>query len=923
MREKIGYVIAAFVLVLFAAPAPARAQSAIAGLVKDATGGVLPGVVVEASSPALIERTRTAITDGSGQYKIVDLRPGVYSVTFTLSGFTTLKRDGLELPSSFTATVNAEMKVGGLEQVVIVTADPPIVDVQNSVAQSVMTRQLLDAIPSGRDPFAVGQLIPGITTAKADVAGSEGMQQPVLQVHGSDTRDMLYQQDGMIINNNFGNGNQTGFYYNDLANEEISYQTSALPAEVGVGGVRINMITKQGGNDFHGALFTSGANHSMQANNQSAALMARGLKVPNSLSSVYDINVALGGPIKRDALWFFASYRRWSANRFVANTFNRDGSQALDDGHQTNGTFRFTYAPNAKNKVFFSEGIGRPTRGHRRDNQPATFVQPEAALLQTTPSNYLIQAKWTATLSNRLLLEAGGTQLKAHFFTGYRPETGTNVTKYDFGTSVLYNAPIYNSSSNPDARSIVLALTYTTGQHNIRTGVQIRWGPYYQTYEKNDDMMLEFNNGVANAVLLYNTPIRPLEYINADDAFYVQDSWTRKRLTVNAGVRYDYFKQTNPAQSAPAGTWVPARSYPEIAVVKWNTVVPRLGVVYDLSGNGKTAIKASASKYVESEGAELGQLVNPLFLTSNLCAWADSNHNGLADPNEISACQGFAGSVSTRIDPNLKRPHQWEYVAMLQHELSARLSVSLAYYHRRISDMFGVRNLLVPPDAYSPVTITNPLTGEPLTIYNQAASRRGLQDSFLTNQDVLWRTYNGFEMKFEKRFANGGAIVGGFTAGKTWGSVLSSSTDLNNPNNLINAMGYPGYDSTYQANIAGSWMLPFGIQWSGAFRTATGLPLARSYPVTRSIVPGLTQVTQNVLVVPTGTVRLQNNNLLDMRLGKIVRVKGLRLEPIVEIFNILNSNATTGEVTTVGPALGTPSSILDGRLVRVGIQMKF
>jgi hypothetical protein len=551
-------------------------------------------------------------------------------------------------------------------------------------------------------------------------------------------------------------------------------------------------------------------------------------------------------------------------------------------------------------------------------------VQPEAAMLQTNPINFIATVKWTSTVTNKLLVEAGFTNLTSRALTGYRDTTKpTDVTKYDFGTSVLFNAPIYQSVSAPTPKAVVASVSYVTGQHNLKVGLQVRWGPYFNTYAKNGDIMLQFNNGVPDSVLEYNTPIKPIEDLNADDGFYVQDSWTLKRLTVNAGLRYDYFKLTNPAQSAPAGTWVPARSYPETPVVNWNNVVPRLGIAYDVFGNGKTAIKASASEYVEGEGVQLGQLINPIFLTSNKCAWKDLNSDGLATPNEISSCQGFAGSVSTRIDPNLKRPHQWEYVAMVQHQLMPRFSLSAAYYHRRISDQYGVRNQLVPSTAYTPVTITNPLDGSALTVYNQDPATRGLQDLLLTNQDVLWSKYDGFEMKFEKRFANGGAILGGFTVGKTWGNVRGSSTDLNNPNTLINAYGYVGYDATYQANIAGSWMLPYGIQWSGAFRTATGLPLSRVYPVTRTVVPNLTQVTQSVDLVPPGSVRLQNDNLLDMRFAKIFRVGGAKLQALADIYNVLNSNATTGEVTTIGPSLGKPSGILDGRLLRVGIQLTF
>src|SRR5437867_10117381 len=313
--------------ILFAARA--HAHSAIAGLVRDTSGAVLPGVTVEASSPSLIVGTRTAVTDGTGQYRIQDLRPGDYTVTFTLTGFRQVKRSGITLPASFTATVNAELLVGTLEESIIVTAASPLVDVRGSVSQSVINREKLDTIPTGKDPFAVGQLIAGVTTSTPDVGGTQIMQQPTLQVHGSSNNDNVFMVDGVQIQHIGFGGNQTGFYFNDGLMDEISYQTSSLPAESPVGGVQINMIPRDGGNLFHGSVFATGANDRMQSNNLTGDLVTLGFKVQNRVQSVYDINGTFGGPIKRDRVWFFSTFRRWSANNFLGNTFTSTGAQAI------------------------------------------------------------------------------------------------------------------------------------------------------------------------------------------------------------------------------------------------------------------------------------------------------------------------------------------------------------------------------------------------------------------------------------------------------------------------------------------------------------------------------------------------------------------------------------------------------------------
>jgi len=259
MRFMRGFIRVSLALGVLGLPTTAFAQSAIAGVVRDTSGAVLPGVTVEASSPVLIEKSRSATTDGDGRYQIIDLRPGIYTVTFSLEGFNAFKRDGIDLPSNFTAPVNADLTVGSLQETVTVSGQSPVVDVQNAVQQVVMTRALIDAVPTGRSIQTLSALLPGARLALPDVGGNSGMQNRDISVHGSDGRDMTFMVDGMVLNGIEGDGSVQS-YYNNMIFEEVTYQTSGISAETSAGGVRANMIPKDGGNTFRGTLFATAAN---------------------------------------------------------------------------------------------------------------------------------------------------------------------------------------------------------------------------------------------------------------------------------------------------------------------------------------------------------------------------------------------------------------------------------------------------------------------------------------------------------------------------------------------------------------------------------------------------------------------------------------------------------------------------------------
>jgi hypothetical protein len=556
MRATIG------VLMMLVAVPGAHAQigSGISGAARDASGGVLPGVTVTAASPVLIEGSRSTVTDANGQFQIIDLRPGEYVVTFTLPGFRTVRREGIRLTAAFTATITAELAVGQIEESITVTGESPLVDVRSTVSQSVMNRETLDTIPTGRDPFAVGQLIPGVTTNTPDVGGTQIMQQPTLQVHGSSNNDNVFMVDNVQIQHIGFGGNQTGFYFNDGLMEEISYQTSSLPAEAPVGGVQINMIPRDGGNQFRGTLFATAGNARFQSNNLDADLVALGFTAQNRVQSVYDVNVTYGGPMLRNRLWFFSTYRRWSANNYLGNTFDARGAQAVDDQRISDGTLRLTWQAARSHKLSLLYDRSAKWRGHRPNNWiGASINEPVSSVEQTTGLNYIGQLKWSAPLSSRLLAEASVFTLPVNYNLQFQKEADPNaIATFDQIRSIFTGVSPRQDINSARMYTYAGFVSYVTGSHNLKLGTQIRSGWSQELFETRGDIVQIVSNGAPQSVRLVNNPSGHKES-GVNTGVYIQDSWTLGRVTINPGLRYERFTMSIPAQGAAAGRWVPLR----------------------------------------------------------------------------------------------------------------------------------------------------------------------------------------------------------------------------------------------------------------------------------------------------------------------------------------------------------------------------
>src|SRR3954447_17648334 len=381
----------------------------IAGVATDTSNAVMPGVTVSVSGDKLIGGVQTQTTDVSGAYRFDRLPPGSYNVKFELQGFRSIDRADVAISAAFTATVNAKMEVGGLNETITVTGESPTVDTHSNLQQTVMNQEILEGVPSGRDPWSVAKIIPGVQVSTYDVGGTQSFQQSSLSAHGSSTNDVSYNIDGANVNWPGGGGGATMIYYDQGMFEEVNYMTSAIPAEVMAGGVSINMVTKDAGNRWRGDVRYNYTNGCLSPQNPKPGCLesdnlsgAPGLALGNPTQMGYDLNFDGGGALVKDRLWVNGSVRRWIINKLV-NAKNDDGTQAIDDNTLKNYSGKAVFSLSSQQKMSFSYNWDNKIRGHRRDTPP-TLVPDIASLVQTNPGSST-QAKYTG-IKNKTVFES-------------------------------------------------------------------------------------------------------------------------------------------------------------------------------------------------------------------------------------------------------------------------------------------------------------------------------------------------------------------------------------------------------------------------------------------------------------------------------------------------------------------------------------
>jgi outer membrane receptor protein involved in Fe transport len=979
----------------------AYAQSSIVGVVKDTSGAAMPGVTIEASSDVLIEKVKSAVTDSDGSYRIADLRPGTYSVTFTLPGFKTFKRDGVVLPSEFTATLNAELGVGALEETITVSGASPVVDVSSTTTARVLDREVLDAIPTGRTIQGMGQLITGVSLNAPDVGGSRAMQQTYMSGHGAGASQVTVQVDGLMVNGIDVDGAVQN-YFNSSMSEEMVYTTSGANADVAGGGVRLNMIPKDGGNQIKGSFFAALQDKSLTADNLSDDLKARGLRSTDGIDKLSNFEASLGGPIKKDKVWFFASARTFHLDTLPADVFvgipgsgtpfsaPKPGTEAGVDKQSINSAqVRFTWQMSTNTKL----AVYNDRLAKNRGAAMTAGLDPESAsIVWNSPIYTTGSVKLTSTLSSKFLIEAGVSTNYERYNTLYQSgiekvpfsaEWYTTVNKQDTALGTSWNAGATQQGMYPDRFAASFSASYVTGAHNVKVGVQDAWGRYSQFRSSNGDLRANFNAGVPFQAVILNTPVRFRDNLNADFGIYAQDSWTAlDRLTLNYGLRWEYFASGIPEETAGAGRFASERTIAAIKMPTWTSVSPRAGVVYDLFGNQKTALKFSFGKFMQAGTTGFSNSYNPLALTTANVAWTDLNNDGVPQGErgctylnagcELNLAQlpaGFGVATIATFDPDIKRMYNMETTLSIQHELLPRLSVSAGWYHRSYHNLRRRTNTLQSFSDYTPFTMWSPIDGSEITYNNVSAAKVSAVSTVDELAPDRTMVYNGYEYNLNARLGHGITLFGGGMVERMLANVCDEKA---NPNLLLYCdQSQSGMPWRSQFKLAASVPVGYGFTVSMAFQTLPGYLFGTSAQYALTGVSGPSGITTNNppngastvwlisrttrytacpgnsaaqgcvvgnLVNPNMTVASMSVplvapmteygdriNQLDLNVVRAFHAGRMNIQPKLDLFNLLNvAPAFAVRSLNYGTAAyRQPSSVLSGRAIQFGAIVRF
>jgi hypothetical protein len=943
-----------------AASAMAQGFGGIGGTITDASGAVLPGVNVSLSSAARTSGSnQSAITDERGTYQFLRLVPGTYIVKGELQGFRPAEQRNIVVNADQTSRADLKLEIGSMAEGVTVTGEAPLLDTTSALKQTVISQEMLQALPNRVDMWAITKVVPSIVLDKVDVGGSEAFIQSRATVHGS-SQESGYYIDGLDVSSLDGNGTGATFYMDPFAYQETNYQVGGAGiAATSRGGLIYNGISRTGTNQIHGGFTYSGMSRGMQSHNFTPELKAQVLAaIPVKVLAVnpniqpfsdfltnYDTGVWIGGPVIKDKIWFSGSTHYQILNQYPLGGYDPNGKQVVDDNKMANFTEKIAWQLTKSAQLSWFNDLHYKGVYHRNGTgtNVTTFSDSAAKTLNTKWPD-IHEVKFTSPIGRKMVVDVAWGRQRGDDFFGQEPQVKNgDISHFDSVTNTYTIAwPTYND--NQQFRDQVFSsFSYFAGHHDIRFGYQFTHGGEHSNIWSTSGMLANYANGLPTFVNTYTVPILSTsgnipvgwEVRTRETGTYLQDQWTPvKKLVINAGVRF----ATNRGWELPAcraeNIFVAAQCYPRVDnAPNWKSVVPRVSVVYDVTGDGKTALKFGANRYDQPSGINIVNRLNAVSAASDKRTWLDQslcasvnnvgcdiNGDLIPQPNELGPSNGYGGGVSSRYGSGLKWPLAEEYSAEVQRQLPQNMVFTLAFTHRKTMRNIVQKNASVPIDTYLPLTVTEVNSKETVTVFNQAPTLKGKVDNVFYNDPAGDTKYNGWDVTLNKRMQDHWSVLGGASFGKTTGDVIGG--DLNNPNGQQFRFGNVGNDLPWSYRMSGVYETFYGISVSGTYQYNKGGPELTTVNVT-SASTALTQTSQTVVVKPRATVRLPNVAQLDMSIRKNVRWQGRTFTPRIDFYNLTNESAIPAWITTLGSTYHRASTIQHGRVFKLGANIDF